>query len=129
MRDSIIYLKDKLSNLSEKYSHLKIRYEYREIVNTHIVEVLPLSSYFEEEYITNEIELENEFSKLYPSEEILFISTDSLTEIKESLIEFGYSQKTTIPVEYNPSNFLNKWGSIEKLCSSISDNTTYALAA
>ncbi len=87
------YLIKKLNFLSEKFEDVKIRYEFRSNTQTHIVEIIPLSFFSENEnYIQFEIELENEFEQLFPNENILFVSDDSLTEIIAPDLKLGYDK-------------------------------------
>ncbi len=88
------FIIDKLRNLSYRYSDLKIRYEFRANTLSHIIEILPLS-FFETklEFIGDEVELEKEFEQTYPLENIVFVSENSLTEIRKEDLELGYARK------------------------------------
>lgn len=80
--NSVDFLKKELESLSNSFTGIEIRYEFREKISTHIIEILPLNIYkSNKRYIDAEIELEKGFSNEFPSEEILFISEDSLTQI------------------------------------------------
>jgi hypothetical protein len=91
------FIIDKLRNLSYKYSDLKIRYEFRANTLSHIVEILPVT-FFETklEFIVDEVELEKEFEQAYPIENIVFVSENSLTEIRRVDLELGYDGKIYI---------------------------------
>lgn len=86
------FFKERLGELSEKLPQLKIRYEYRESLSTHLIEVLPFDEFeTNETYILEEIEVENQFESLFGvNQEALFISSNFLTEIKNPEITFGY---------------------------------------
>lgn len=91
------FIVDKLRNLSYKYSDLKIRYEFRANTLSHIIEILPVT-FFETklEFIVDEVELEKEFEQAYPIENIVFVSENSLTEIRRVDLELGYDGKIYI---------------------------------
>ena len=79
------YLINSLKELSDLFSEIQIRYEYREITKSHIVEIIPLCFFDDNEpYIKHEIFLEQEFEKKFPDENIIFVSESSLTEINDS---------------------------------------------
>lgn len=87
------FLIDNLNRLSELFSEIHIRYEYRKNTNSHIIEVIPLSVFYKnKDYIKAEIWLEKQFENLFPAEDIIFISGNSLTQIKNAEYEFGNNQ-------------------------------------
>lgn len=76
------FIKNKIEYLKSKFKDITIKYQYKLTTNTHVIHISPLSLYENNiEYLFEEEDIENEFIKLYPSEELLFISEDSLTEI------------------------------------------------
>lgn len=76
------FINKKIKYLKFKFKDIEIKYQYKITTNTHIIKILPLSLYENNiEYLFEEENIENEFIKLYPSEELLFISEDSLTKI------------------------------------------------
>lgn len=103
---SIEFVKSKLNDLFNKFNFIKIRYEYRLNTFTHLIEVLPLS-FFEknEEYMLLESEIENDFESFFPKENILFISENSLSEIKNPNIKLGYN-KIEFENEISNLNFI-----------------------
>lgn len=85
------FLKEKLTYLSSKFKDVKIRYEYRKNTQSHIIEIIPLSIYNDDEkYMMAEAKLEDEFESLFINENIIFVSEDSLTEIKTPNFTLGY---------------------------------------
>lgn len=91
------FIIDKLRNLSYKYSDLKIRYEFRANTLSHIIEILPVTFFKTKlEFIVDEVELEKEFEQAYPIENIVFVSENSLTEIRRVDLELGYDGKIYI---------------------------------
>ena len=88
---SIEFLETKLNELYAKFSDVKIRYEYRANTYSHLIEIIPLS-FFEgnEEYISLEAKIEDEFEASFPNENIVFISKGSLSEINNPEFTLGY---------------------------------------
>jgi len=87
------FLIDNLNHLSELFPEIHIRYEFRKNTNSHIIEVIPLSVFENsEDYIKAEVILEKQFEKLFPDGDIIFVSEDSLTKIKNAGYEFGKNQ-------------------------------------
>jgi len=86
------FLVEKLKELSSKFEDIKIRYEYRKSTCSHIIEVIPLAVFKNnEDYMSAEAHLEYEFERLFPQEDIVFISEGSLTEIKAPDLVLGYN--------------------------------------
>lgn len=76
------FINKKIEYLKFKFKDIEIKYQYKITTNTHVIHISPLSLYENNiEYLFEEEDIENEFIKLYPSEELLFISEDSLTKI------------------------------------------------
>jgi len=87
------YIEKKISDLALKFSGIRIRYEYREITQSHIIEILPLDLYESNtEYLLEEELIEKEFDALFPDENILFVSEGSLTELARVDFELGYKE-------------------------------------
>jgi hypothetical protein len=88
---SIEFLETKLKELYAKFSDVKIRYEYRANTNSHLVEIIPFSFFDEnEDYMTLEANIEDEFEASFPHENIVFISEGSLSEINCPDFKLGY---------------------------------------
>ena len=93
------FIKIKLHELHSKFEGIKIRYENRKNTNSHIVEVVPLNFFNENKnYMIEEERLENEFETLFPLENIVFVSHNSLTKIKKADLNLGYE---IITVDYS----------------------------
>ena len=87
------FIQKELKLLASWFSEAKIRYEYRENTHSHIIEITPLNFYENDEsYRQEEAGIENEFEKLFPAENIVFISENSLTEIKNPEFEVSYGE-------------------------------------
>ncbi len=84
------FIVEKLRKLSKSFPEIRIRYEFRISTQSHIIEIIPLTIFDEDVvYLQEETDFENEFEKLFPTENIVFISEGSLTEIKDAELELG----------------------------------------
>ena len=87
------FIIDRLKQFAIIFDEIKIRYEFRVSTQSHLVEIVPLKVFEGDEgYIQEEASLETEFERLFPTENIIFISEDSLTEIKNAELELGYNK-------------------------------------
>jgi hypothetical protein len=76
------FINKKIEYLKFKFKDIEIKYQYKITTDIHIIKISPLSLYENNiEYIKEEEDIENEFTELYPFEELLFISEDSLIKI------------------------------------------------
>jgi len=92
MKDSIIFLKEKLTELYNEHSHLEIRYEYKSIINTHVVEVKPVHCFnSDRQYILKQIEVEDAFENVFFGEDIVFITDESLIKVNNPILSLGVS--------------------------------------
>lgn len=97
------FLERKLNKIFVQFTDIKIRYEYRANTCSHLIEVTPLAFFKEnEKYILLEDELEEEFETLYPNENIVFISEDSLTEIRTPNFELGFNNDIVFDLDLMP---------------------------
>jgi hypothetical protein len=140
MKESSTYIKGKINDLFEKFPTLKIRYEFRATISTHLIEVLPIEQFeSDDDYISFEMAIENEFEELFGiKEEILFISSDSLNQIRDIHYSLGYDEvieKVTYSFGYNElteeiSTALFNANSFQFSLENIThENTSYRLAA
>ncbi len=88
------FVEEQLRLIHERIKFVMIRYEFDDVFNYHIIEVTPLS-YFEsnKDYIDLEIGLTNLFENLYPKEEIVFVSEDSLLQVNNPCLVLESEQK------------------------------------
>ncbi len=93
---SFQFLEQKLRKLFGQFPKASIRYELRKDRMSHIVEVTPLKFYNDDEYILAEIEIEDEFELLFPTENIIFISEDSLNKVTNPILEWIEESKTEL---------------------------------
>lgn len=84
MKNSVAYMKEKLTELEEKFPQLKVRYAFDEMELSHMVEVLPASEFEDNEaYGEYEIALTLDFIKEYPDEELFFVTEGDLIELTD----------------------------------------------
>lgn len=85
------YLLSKIDAIFNQIGNIKIRYEHKRYNDVHLVEILPLSILNNIDYLKLEKKLDDEFESLYPLENLLFVSNDSLMEISNPLLIRGYN--------------------------------------
>lgn len=120
------FLDKKLNNLAFKFDTIKIRYEYRESTNSHLIEVLPFGVFNNNDaYISEEVSIMDDFEENFPTENIVFISEDSLSEVRNTDKIYGYD-KINIDVSCQGFDF-----NIEGIAKYVdnSDSKLYAIAA
>jgi hypothetical protein len=84
------FLEKELQELSISFPQVHIRYGYDEMIETHIVELLPLSEYnFNKDLDKAWIPISIKFMETYKDEEIAFISSDSTLHLEKWLLEFN----------------------------------------
>ncbi|MCS6795179.1 MAG: hypothetical protein RMJ97_08345 [Raineya sp.] len=84
------YIKSSLQKIVEKLPYLQIKYEYDDLSNTHLIEVLPLYAYeHDKSYIQLETEMLRELSEKYPYEDVAFVSENSLCRISKPMFILG----------------------------------------
>jgi hypothetical protein len=93
--NSTEFLKNELQLIATKFPSVHIKYGYNSMIETHIVELLPLI-----EFTTN-VELDNtwiplslKFMEIFKDEEVAFISSDSSLSLKNVIFEFNESACT-----------------------------------
>jgi hypothetical protein len=116
-------IKEFLRETHEMFPSILFRCEFRSYNSTFVIEVMPLDMYNNEDYETREFNFVKDFMERYPDYSILFISENSLTEIKDPIFCVGYEW---LPAYINKTqdNF-----STEAFQPGYQSNTNYALAA
>lgn len=108
------FLYSRLSDISLNFPDLCIRYEYQSDRRRHLIEVLPSFVFHNDlDYMKAESELESDFERLFPEEEVIFISADSLLSIRNAIFELGpytmsssFSKATPVTVVNCPDESL-----------------------
>lgn len=91
----------KLKEIHNLFNSSNIRYEFDCYSKTHLIEVTPLEFYNSDCYINAELEFEDLFNLQFPSENIVFISDESLNRIKDPIFEIYSSKKGTLLADFN----------------------------
>jgi len=78
------FIKEKLKEIKKQFPNITFKYE--QTIDVNKIKVTPVELFDSDDYIEVEEKLSNEFEELFPNEEILFISDNSLTEIEN--VEF-----------------------------------------
>lgn len=119
----------KLKEIHNLFKSSNIRYEFDSFCKTHLIEITPLEFYNSENYINAELEFEDLFALKFPSEEIVFISDDSLNKINDPIFEI-YSYKTgTLLADFNVLSDLVLFNEITDNVYQNAGENNYALAA
>lgn len=98
---AINYLTEKLKELHNTCPYIDIKYEYVDYINTHVIDVRPKESFEKDEgYVMAQLNLEEEFEKLFPAEEILFITENKLISIEQPILELESPNISDFSVDY-----------------------------
>ena len=100
MSKSRDFLVGKLKELFNSFDGIKIRYEFDGQMDIHLVEVLPLATFENDNvFVLQEIQIQDEFEALFgENEEVLFISSDSLNKIEHSEFSLGYNEMGIVEI-------------------------------
>jgi hypothetical protein len=131
MKDSINFIEKHLSILFDKFPKSNFRYEFRENRDLHLIEVTPLHFYNNDSYMYCETEFEDEFELLFPQENLIFISQDSLNKIRNPRFEL-LAEKEFIfkhSFEQFSSYVMNCDNDSDAFFAEIAGVNNYALAA
>ncbi len=93
--NSIDFIIKSLKDLHDKFVHSNMRYEFLPNLKSHLIEITPIEFYESEDYIDQEMILEENFKNMYFDEDIVFITNDSLNKIENPILEI-YGEKTGI---------------------------------
>ena len=84
------FLLSSLENIAKDFPQVHIKYAYNNIINTHIVELLPLEEYNNNSKLDDAwIPLSFNFRKKFPDEEITFLSSDSTLSVETPIFEWN----------------------------------------
>jgi hypothetical protein len=125
---SVDLITRELKDISNTIEGIEIRYEFDKLNLIHLVEVKPLNLFENNSiYLDREIHLEDKFFELFPKENLVFISEDSLSKIKNPYLELPlkikYESQLSTSLKFN-----GLFGMFD-LDSKIVENNNYTLAA
>lgn len=128
--ESINFLKEELNRIYTSLPYLEIKYEYRSNINTHLIEVRPIHCYEKDnQYIKQQVALEDIFEELFPQEEILFMTDNVLIKIDNAILELGTSTVVrNVPVEFEViscSSFNSEYIQYDSLIEQIFSNLNF----
>lgn len=87
------FIFEKLTTLAQQFPGVTIKYDFDSMIKTHIVELSPISEYYNNDLLTdNWIEIAKEFLEKFPTEDISFISTDSILKVTNPEFTLNTSQ-------------------------------------
>lgn len=87
--NSVEFLKNRLSVLFNEFDIQSIRYELIENRKIHLIEVIPDVLLRNEDFAIANLDLDDEFCYLYPSEELIFLSAKSLNKVVNPIFELS----------------------------------------
>lgn len=88
---SVEFLKNKLQDIAEMFPYVHIRYGYNNLIETHVVELLPLIEYTNNPDLDRAwVPLSLQFIETF-NEDVTFISSDSSLSITDITFEFNAS--------------------------------------
>ena len=99
------FLKRELEAIANKFTNVHIKYGYNDIIETHIVELLPLIEYNTNKALDDAwIPVSLKFMEMFKDEEVAFISSDSSLTLKNVIFEFNASctEESVISELYAP---------------------------
>jgi hypothetical protein len=115
-----------LRSISKYIEGIEIRYEFDKVNLIHLVEVKPLDLFENNTaYLDKEIEIEDKFFKLFPKENLVFISEDSLCKINNPDLELPL--KIKYENEIKPSFNFDELFNLNII--EVEETNNYALAA
>ncbi len=86
------FLKKELGILARKFPNIYLRYGYNDIINTYIVELLPLSEYLNNKALDESwIPVSVRFNEVFKNDDIsiAFISSDSSLSVTEIIADYN----------------------------------------
>lgn len=96
------FIKEKLTFLAQAFPHILIKYEFNELIKTHVVELSPIESYYKDPVLDDAwIDISSKFQERFPSEDISFVSVDSTLKINNPEFTFNneISRITLKPIQ------------------------------
>ncbi len=124
------YIYSKLKELHSQFPNLTIKYKHDSYTQMHIVDIMPLSEYENnEEFIRCETEIGYEFDNLFFPESVMFISSESLTELINPEIVIEPVISTNLKNDLLNESFYINFCIIQGYENTINDSNNYSLAA
>ena len=91
------FIREKLAQIAEAFPQVTIKYNFNDLIGTHIVELSPEQEYYNNTQLDDAwLNLVPIFWDKFPAEDITFISTDSTLRIENP--EFAFNQESNLLV-------------------------------
>jgi len=104
------FILEKLQKLSANFPMVEMKYEYNHPAQTHIVELTPESAYYENRDLENAwIDIVQEFMERFPTEDLSFISSDSILRIEQPEYSFNTHLATGSYLLSQPDQWQEYW--------------------
>jgi len=79
------FIINKLNEIHSRFINSIIKYEFKAGRHSHIIEVLPIEIFESDEFIDISIELRKNFDCLFPQENLILVSENSLVKVTNAL--------------------------------------------
>lgn len=124
------YIYNKLKELHSQFPNLAIKYKHDSYTQMHIVDIMPLCEYENnKDFMRFETDLSYEFDNMFFPESVVFISSNSLTQITNPELVMDPVISTSLKNDQLSETF-NIDFSIDVNCvDKIIDSNNYSLAA
>ena len=84
------FISEQLQQLAASFPMVQIKYRYEKTAETHIVELTPVHSYYNDPSLENGwMAIAREFMERFPQEDLSFISSDSILRIDQPELSFN----------------------------------------
>lgn len=128
--DSKQYIINKIKELHDQLPGLTIKYKYDSYTQMHIVEIMPLSEYEDnEEYRKLETGIGYEFDSLFFPESVMFISSNSLTQMVSPELVIEPVIRTSLKNDLLSDPFQINFNVTQNCSDTIHESNKYSLAA
>jgi hypothetical protein len=103
------FIYEKLDALARAFPHIAIKYKYNHLAETHIVELSPVEYYYGDTTLDEAwLNIVKEFLVKFPSEDISFISSDSILKIEKPEFSFNTHERLNLHIAY-PQELLSEF--------------------
>ena len=124
------YIYNKLKELHSQFPSLAIKYKHDSYTQMHIVDIMPLSEYENnKEFMRFETEIGYEFDNLFFLESVMFISSNSLTQITNPELVMDPVISTSLKNDQLSETFDINFSINISCVDTIIDTNNYSLAA
>ena len=124
------YIYNKLKELHNQFPNLTIKYKHDPYTQMHIVDIMPLCEYENnKDFMRFETEIGYEFDNLFFPESVMFISSNSLTQITNPELVMDPVISTSLKNDQLSETFDINFSINISCADTINDTNNYSLAA